>query len=64
MSKKIKPAYILEIIWLITFVLCAGAAIYKTSKEGFYESILFYLLSFVSLLMYLMRRYMRKNRAQ
>jgi preprotein translocase subunit YajC len=58
MSKFFK---ILEIIWLITALLCAGIAVYfliiKDNDSALYFTFVFIIAS----IMYLLRRYQRKN---
>ena len=51
----------MEILWLILAIICAilGAYLLITKQNNF--NFTFIILSAVSLLMYFMRRYMRKN---
>lgn len=52
---------ILEIVWLITALGCAGASIYfLIIKDG--DSALYFVFIFIiASIMYLLRRYQRKN---
>jgi len=51
----------LEIVWLITAVLCFLTAIHQTIFEGISKSYLFFIFSLVALIIYLLRRQMRKS---
>lgn len=52
---------ILEYTWLGVAVLSLGAGVHKTYKTGFGESYLFFIIVFISILMYMFRRHMRKS---
>jgi hypothetical protein len=53
---------ILEIIWLIVAMLSIVAGIHKTYVDsGFRESYLFFIITFIAVLMYLFRRKLRKK---
>jgi membrane protein implicated in regulation of membrane protease activity len=58
---KHKLTFILEIIWLLVMVAALFAAISKTLKTGFSDSILLYVISGIAALMYGWRRYLRKS---
>jgi hypothetical protein len=49
-----------EILWLITGILALMAAIHKFSNSGQYY-VQYFVISFLSLLMYLYRRHRRIN---
>jgi flagellar biogenesis protein FliO len=52
---------ILEYTWLVLAVVCLGLAIHSTVKFGFGQSYMLFILTFVAVLMYLLRRYRRKS---
>ncbi len=54
--------HILELVWLSLTVLSFLAGIYNWYQAGFSESIMFFVIMFVSLLMYIYRRNLRKSR--
>ena len=56
-----KRYYILEITWLILFIICAILGIYLLIFDKNNFNFTFVILSALSLLMYLLRRYMRRN---
>jgi len=58
---KNKFALILEIVWLIVAVLSLIAGINQTYKFGFKNSILFYIIFLIAIIMYSFRRYLRKS---
>ncbi len=58
---KNKLARSLEIIWLITSVLCLFTAIHQTFYEGFSKSYIFFIFSFIAFIMYLLRKQIRKS---
>jgi membrane protein implicated in regulation of membrane protease activity len=51
----------LEAIWLVLALLCMAIGIHSTIKIGIAQSYMFFILSAVAVLMYLLRRYRRKN---
>lgn len=57
-----KLAQGLEIIWLVTSLLCLIAAVHQTYYEGFSESYLFFIFSFIAFIMYLLRKEIRKTK--
>jgi len=58
---KSKFSKALEIIWLITSVICIITGIHQTINEGISQSYIFFIFSFVALVMYLLRRQIRKS---
>jgi len=59
---KQKLPFILEIVWLTIMVLSLAAAIHKTIKFNFTDSIALYVIAALCALVYAFRRYMRKLR--
>lgn len=55
------PAKILEIAWLLVTILGASASVHSTINTGVCKSIILYVITFVGLLMYLVRRQYRQN---
>jgi len=58
---KNKLARSLEVIWIVTSILCLFAAIHQTYYEGFSKSYIFFIFSFIAFIMYLLRRQIRKS---
>lgn len=58
MSKFFK---ILEIIWLIIALLCAGVAVYFLIIKDNDSALYFVFVFIIASIMYLLRRYQRKN---
>ncbi|MBK6985140.1 MAG: hypothetical protein IPH32_10475 [Bacteroidetes bacterium] len=58
MSKFFK---ILEIIWLITALLCAGISVYFLIIKDNDSALYFVFVFIIASIMYLLRRYQRKN---
>lgn len=58
MSKFFK---ILEIIWLLTALLCAGIAVYFLIIKDTDSALYFVFVFIIAAIMYLLRRYQRKN---
>ena len=58
---KTKLSRIIEIIWIITSILCLFAAVHQTYYEGFTKSYILFIFSFVAFIMYLLRKQMRKS---
>lgn len=56
-----RPAKILEFAWLVVALLGAGASVHSTLTAGIRNSIILYIITFVGLLMYLLRRQFRQN---
>ena len=54
----------LEILWIITSVLCLFAGIHQTYHEGFSKSYLFFIFSFIAFIMYLLRKEIRKSKKE
>lgn len=57
MSKLFKK--ILEYTWLLIAILSLGAGIHKTYKIGLGSSYAFFIMAFISVLMYMFRRNLR-----
>ncbi len=53
---------ILELVWLSLAILSFLAAVYNWYQAGFSESVIFFIMTFISALMYLYRRNMRISR--
>ena len=58
MNKKF--VFAIEIVWLICAFLGLLAGIHKTYYHGFNQSYLFFIITLICILMYLIRRGMRK----
>lgn len=58
MNKKF--AFILEIVWLICAVASAIMAIHKTINTSFKESYLMFIVTFICVIMFALRRGIRK----
>jgi len=58
---KNKLSKTLEIIWLITSILCFITAIHQTLVEGISKSYVFFIFSLLALLMYFLRRHLSKT---
>ena len=52
---------ILEIIWLITALACAAIAVYFLITKDNDSALYFTFVFFIAAIMYLLRRYQRKN---
>lgn len=52
---------ILEIIWLITSLLCLTAAVHQTIYEGISKSYLLFIFALIAFLMFLFRKHTRKT---
>ncbi|MES2761431.1 MAG: DUF6526 family protein [Bacteroidota bacterium] len=52
---------VLEIIWLIVALLCAGIAVYFLIIKDTDSALYFVFVFIISSIMYLLRRYQRKN---
>ena len=59
MNKKLH--FIPERTWLVIALLAIGGAIHQTYKVGFQNSYMFYIIAFISLMMFSFRRYTRKT---
>lgn len=58
---RTKLSRIVEVIWIITAILCLLAATHQTYNEGFSKSYILFIFSFVAFIMYLLRKQMRKS---
>ncbi len=54
--------HVLELVWLSLAVLSLLAGIYNWMQAGISESIMFFVIALMSVLMYLYRRNLRKSR--
>ena len=61
---KSNLARALEILWIITSVLCLFAGVHQTYYEGFSKSYLFFIFSFIAFIMYLLRKEIRKSKKE
>jgi len=52
----------MEILWVSIAFLTLVAGIHRTFLLGFSVSYPFYIFSFIAIIMYYLRKYMRKNR--
>jgi len=52
---------ILEIVWLITALACAGIAVYFLITKDNDSALYFTFVFLIAAIMYLLRRYQRKN---
>lgn len=59
---KTKLAQTLEIIWLITSLICLLSGIHQTYYEGFSKSYMFFIFSLVAFIIYQMRKQIRKTK--
>lgn len=59
MRNKLSLAF--EILWVTTAILCLFAGIHQSYFEGFAKSYVFFILSSVAFIMYLLRRQIRKS---
>ncbi|MBI5218881.1 MAG: hypothetical protein HY958_08120 [Bacteroidia bacterium] len=50
---------ILEYTWLVVAILSLAAGIHKTWRSGFAQSYPFFIMAFVSILMFMFRRFVR-----
>jgi hypothetical protein len=58
---KNKLSKSLEIVWLITAIICLFTAGHQTFAEGISKSYVFFIFSFVAFLMFFLRRQIRKS---
>ena len=58
---KTKLSKSLEIIWLITALLCLSTAIHQTFTEGISKSYVFFIFSLLAFVMYILRKHLRKS---
>lgn len=58
---RTKLSRVVEVIWIITSILCLLAAVHQTYYEGFTKSYILFIFSFVAFIMYLLRKQMRKS---
>lgn len=61
---KNKLAKSLEIVWLITAILCLITAIHQSFNEGISKSYVFFIFSFIAFVIYLLRKHIRKSTKQ
>ena len=59
MNKGIQSNRILEVLWLIIFVITLAMGIFNTMKAPLKDTYMFFIMSFLSLLLYLARRNLR-----
>jgi len=53
--------YILEMVWLLTSILCLAAGVGKMIRFGFDDSYLFFIFAALSFVIYLTRRHRRRT---
>jgi len=58
---KNKLSKIVEIIWLITSLLCLFTAVHQTIYEGIAKSYLFFIFSLIAFAMYFLRKQLRES---
>jgi len=56
-----KVLFTLEMVWLAIAVISIAAALYNWYELGFGESIMFFVITLLSLMMYFFRRNLRKS---
>jgi len=56
-----KPIHFLEIVWIIVSIGCFVLGVQKALTNNINNSLMFFLFSAISLVMYALRRYIRKN---
>ena len=61
---KLTGAYLLEVVWLIVSGIAMGIGFTITFDKGIEESYPLFLIFVVSLLMYIFRRYVRRQKAK
>ncbi len=61
MDTNPKPSKAREILWLAVAFMSLITAIHKTINVSFRESWYFYLFTVISLILYIIRRYLRKK---
>ncbi len=61
MKNKLQISIILEYFWLIIFILAGMKGLVDTVKSGISTSYVFFIMSFLALLLYLARRSLRKK---
>ena len=61
---KLKGAYLLEIIWLIVSSIAIGIGLKVTLEKGIEESYPLFVIFAISLLMFIFRRYTRKQKSK
>ena len=52
---------ILEMVWLVTALVCAGIAVFFLIKKDTESAMYFIFVFIIASIMYLLRRYQRKN---
>lgn len=60
-KNQMKMNNLMEVVWIAVFILCLVISVRQTLENGFSSSILFYAITFLSLIMYFLRRFIRKN---
>ena len=58
---KNKLSKSLEIIWLITSLLCLSAAIHQTFNEGISKSYILFIFSLLAFVMYILKKHIRNS---
>ena len=58
---KRKKTNSLEILWVITAIICFITAVHQTYYEGFSKSYILFIFSLLALMMFLLRRQLRKS---
>lgn len=58
---KNKLSKSLEIVWLVTAIICLFTAGHQTFTEGISKSYVFFIFSFVAFLMFFLRRQIRTS---
>ncbi len=51
----------MQFLWIIIAIVCLITGIHKTYYQSFSESYYFYIFTLVSVLMFLLRRYLKNN---
>jgi len=58
---KNKLARSVELLWIITSILCLISGIHQTIYQGFSKSYLFFIFSLLAFLMFRIKRHFRKT---
>jgi len=61
MKNNLQISFVMEIFWLIVFILSTAKGIYEAFSRGFKESMYFFIISVLALLLYLARKNLRKK---
>jgi uncharacterized membrane protein len=59
-----KPVHFLEIVWIIVAIGCFVLGIAKAISNNINNSLMFFLFAAISVVMYLLRRQIRKNSSE